>query len=81
MTRKVITATRRPPLDEAMAMMTDGGFRHLPVVEDGELAGIISVRDVVRAQVDIKRFEVRTLRACLASANAGAGAAPVWSRA
>ncbi len=70
MTRKVVIATPDTTMDEAMAMMTLGRFRHLPVVENGKLAGIISVRDVVRAQVDINQSEVQMLRACLASAPA-----------
>ncbi len=71
MTRRVITATPETTMDQAMAMMTLGGFRHLPVLENGKLAGIISVRDVVRAQVDINQAEVQMLRGYLA-----AGAAP-----
>ncbi len=67
MTRKVVTATPETTMDQAMALMTFGGFRHLPVLKDGTLAGIISVRDVVRAQVDINQFEVHMLRAYLAN--------------
>jgi CBS domain-containing protein len=72
MTRRVVTATPQTTLDEAMAMMTLGSFRHLPVLEDGELVGIISVRDVVRAQVDINQFEVRMMRAYLDTGSAPA---------
>ena len=41
-----------------MNQMIDGGIRHLPVVEQGELAGIVSVGDVVRVGLN----EVRTVR-------------------
>lgn len=76
MTRKVVTATPETSMDQAMAMMTVGGFRHLPVLDNGKLAGIISVRDVVRAQVDINQYEVQTLRAYLASEQLASGAPP-----
>ena len=36
-------------VDDCMKIMTEGGFRHLPVLDDGELAGIVSIADVVRA--------------------------------
>ena len=76
MTRKVVTATPQTSLDQAMAMMTVGGFRHLPVVDDGKLAGIVSVRDVVRAQVDTHQFEVQMLRAYLAAEQVNGGGVP-----
>lgn len=76
MTRKVVTATPETTMDQAMAMMTVGGFRHLPIMEKGVLAGIISVRDVVRTQVDINQYEVRMLRTYLASEQVAGGPAP-----
>ena len=36
-------------VDDCMKIMTEGGFRHLPVLDDGELAGVVSIVDVVRA--------------------------------
>lgn len=36
----------------AAALMIHGGFRHLPVVEDGAIVGIISIRDLMRVQLD-----------------------------
>ena len=36
----------------AAAMMIHGGFRHLPVEEDGKLAGIVSIRDLIRHELD-----------------------------
>ena len=72
MTRRVVTATPHTTLDEAMAMMTLGGFRHLPVLEDGKLAGIVSVRDVVRTQVENNQFDAQMMRAYLAAASSPA---------
>lgn len=48
LTREVVLAAPGWSLEEAAATMVQGGFRHLVVVERGELAGILSVRDVVR---------------------------------
>ena len=48
MTPKVITATRDDTIDHVMQTMTSGRFRHVPVVEDGRLIGIISIGDVVK---------------------------------
>jgi CBS domain-containing protein len=81
MTRNVITASPRTSVDQAMAIMTAGGFRHLPVVSNGMLLGIISIRDVVRAKVEIQETEVECLRAYVACDYVAVGASPVWSRA
>ncbi len=48
LTWDVVYAAPRWTLDEAAAAMVRGGFRHLVVLEDGEVRGIISVRDVLR---------------------------------
>ena len=48
MTRKVSTCTEADTVSSIMERMTDGKFRHLPVVEQGRLAGIISIGDVVK---------------------------------
>lgn len=63
MTRDVITATGRTTVDQAMELMDTGYFRHLPVVESGDLVGIISVRDVVRAHIQHQAHEVDSLKA------------------
>lgn len=50
-TFKVVTTTPADRVESLMAVMTEGRFRHLPVVEDGKLAGIISIGDVVKARM------------------------------
>jgi CBS domain-containing protein len=62
MTRNVTTVTPSTSLDHAMHLMDAGYFRHLPVVKDDKLLGIISVRDVVRAHIDRQAHEVDSLR-------------------
>lgn len=52
MTANVTTVTPVSTINEAMELMDRGYFRHLPVLDDGALVGIISVRDVVRARMD-----------------------------
>lgn len=49
MTRDLVTATPDDLLHDAMGVMTERRIRHLPVVEDGGLAGIVSIGDLVNA--------------------------------
>ncbi len=66
MTRALTTVTRCTTVAEAMAMMTAGRFRHLPVLEGGQLIGIISIGDVVKARIMAQEGEVESLRAYVA---------------
>jgi CBS domain-containing protein len=47
MTRHVLTASASTSLPEAMAIMVDGHFRHLPIIEGGRVIGMISMRDLM----------------------------------
>ncbi len=51
MTPDPVTAEPDMDADEAVELMMRDGFRHLPVVEGAKLAGIVSLRDIVRTQV------------------------------
>jgi CBS domain-containing protein len=51
MTRGIVTCTREDSADQVLQKMTDGRFRHLPVVEGGVLVGLISIGDVVKARL------------------------------
>ena len=52
MTRDALTAVPEDEVEEVMGLMTRHRIRHLPVLEDGKLAGIISIGDVVKAHHD-----------------------------
>lgn len=52
MTSKVITCGLEATSEELMSLMTRSRFRHVPVVEDDELVGVVSIGDVVNARVD-----------------------------
>jgi len=61
MTDKVIYVEASQPLEECMALMIDKNIRHLPVFDDKELLGLISVRDVLREMVDVQQFLISQL--------------------
>jgi CBS domain-containing protein len=65
MTRQVVTCTLATTLDELMATMTAGRFRHIPVMEDGDLAGIVSIGDVVKHHVAEVEMEASAMRSYL----------------
>jgi CBS domain-containing protein len=62
MTRNVRSCSCHDTIAEVMNIMTQGRFRHLPVVEDGKLVGLISIGDVVKQRLDDAELEVETLR-------------------
>ena len=51
MTRKVATCTEADTVGDIMEQMTSGKFRHLPVIEQGRLVGIVSIGDVVKQRL------------------------------
>ncbi|MGI9370326.1 MAG: CBS domain-containing protein [Ruegeria sp.] len=51
MTTALITTTRQATVQDIMSQMTEGRFRHMPVVEEGQLVGIVTLGDVVKAQL------------------------------
>lgn len=51
MTTKLVTCTRSDSADQVMQKMTDGRFRHMPVMEGDEMVGLISIGDVVKARL------------------------------
>ena len=63
MTRDVVTAARDTPILSALSIMTSKRIRHLPVVEDGRLAGIVSIGDLVKHRLQRIEQEADAMRA------------------
>jgi CBS domain-containing protein len=68
MTRKVTTCAEADTISVIMERMTTGKFRHLPVVEQGQLVGVISIGDVVKTRVEEIERESDALREYIATA-------------
>jgi CBS domain-containing protein len=62
MTRKVVTCTSAETIAAIMERMTAGKFRHVPVVEDDQLIGIVSIGDVVKHRLHEIEHESAALR-------------------
>jgi CBS domain-containing protein len=67
MTRNVVSCSSASTIEEIMETMTNGRFRHLPVIEDGVLVGIISIGDVVKHHTAEVELEVTAMRGYLAT--------------
>ncbi len=61
MTSDVITVHCDQPLEECMSLMLDKGIRHLPVYDDNELMGFVSVRDVLREMIEMQQIMLSQL--------------------
>jgi len=62
MTRKVVTCKETDTVAELMEMMTKGKFRHLPVLENNKVVGLISIGDIVKRRVQEYESEQEALR-------------------
>jgi CBS domain-containing protein len=63
MTRDVVTCHPDDSIERVMGLMTSGRFRHLPVEDHGELVGLISIGDVVKARIEEAQHETEALKA------------------
>jgi len=61
MSDKVFYVQPHRTADECMALMINKRIRHLPVIDDGKLKGVISIGDVVKAVIDEKEFVIEQL--------------------
>lgn len=61
MSSPLIVATTETPIDECMALMTDRRIRHVPVVEGGEIVGVVSIGDLVKFKSKRQDFEIQYL--------------------
>ena len=62
MTKPIHTCQPDDTIDHLMAVMTARRFRHVPVVEDGELVGIVSIGDVVKLRIAEAEMETQAMR-------------------
>jgi CBS domain-containing protein len=62
MSAPLVVVTPQTSVDECMALMTDRRIRHLPVVDEGNIAGLVSIGDVVRFQSREQSFEIQFLQ-------------------
>jgi len=61
MTEKVVYVRPDESIEECMALMTEKHFRHLPVIDNGSLIGVISIGDVVRTVISEQKFIIAQL--------------------
>jgi CBS domain-containing protein len=67
MTCSLVLGRLSMPVDEALGLMTERRFRHLPVVEDGKLLGLVSIGDLVKVKLNEAAQEAQALRAYITS--------------
>jgi CBS domain-containing protein len=67
MTCSVVVGRLSMSVDEALGLMTERRFRHLPVVEDGKLLGMVSIGDLVKTRLEETAQEAQALRAYITS--------------
>jgi CBS domain-containing protein len=67
MTRRVKVCSPDDTIDQVMKSMTDGRFRHLPVMDSGRLVGLISIGDVVKYRIEEVEYEANAMRQYIAA--------------
>jgi CBS domain-containing protein len=66
MTSPAVTVTPRDTVHHCMQLMTEGRFRHLPVVDSGRVVGILSIGDLVKAVMDEQTLQIEQLERYIA---------------
>jgi CBS domain-containing protein len=61
MSSPLVIATLETTIDECMALMTDRRIRHVPVVEEGKVVGLVSIGDLVKFRSKLQTFEIQFL--------------------
>jgi signal-transduction protein with cAMP-binding, CBS, and nucleotidyltransferase domain len=61
MSAPLVVATTETTIDECMALMTDRRIRHVPVVEEGKVVGLVSIGDLVKFKSKLQTFEIQFL--------------------
>jgi CBS domain-containing protein len=63
MSRNVVTADEADTVDAVMGRMSQGRFRHMPVVREGRLIGVVSIGDIVKRKIEHAEREAAEIRA------------------
>lgn len=61
MSSEVTSVSPRQSIEECMAVMTEKRIRHLPVIDEGKLVGIVSIGDLVKAVIEDQKFTISQL--------------------
>jgi IMP dehydrogenase len=61
MSAPLVVATVETTIDECMALMTDRRIRHVPVVDEGRVVGMVSIGDLVKFKSKLQTFEIQFL--------------------
>ena len=67
MTSDVVTCSEDDPITVVMEKMTRGRFRHLPVIKDGKLIGVVSIGDVVKRRIEQAEREAEEMRSYIST--------------
>ncbi|PPU22876.1 CBS domain-containing protein [Xanthomonas arboricola] len=67
MSTQVVTVSLSDTVESCMQLMTDGRFRHLPVVDNGRVQGVISIGDLVKAVIENQQRDIDQLQRYIAS--------------
>ncbi|MEI6622246.1 MAG: CBS domain-containing protein [Actinomycetes bacterium] len=67
MSKLVASCERNSTIEELMVLMTDNRVRHVPVLEDGKLIGIVSIGDIVKTRIEILEDERKSLLSYITS--------------
>jgi len=67
MTRSIKSCSREDTVNDIMGIMTAHRIRHMPVIDQGTVVGIISIGDVVKRKIEEAEYEAETLKAYIAT--------------
>ncbi len=67
MSTNVISAIPTQTVEDCMELMTENRIRHLPVLNDGKIVGMLSIGDLVKAIIDEQQFTIKQLKHYIAS--------------
>jgi CBS domain-containing protein len=73
MTTDVLYVSPEDTIENCMALMTDKRLRHLPVMDNGKLAGVVSIGDIVKVIISEREFTIRELERYITGGHSSAG--------